>query len=64
MNVEQSTPRCINELCSLLGFSRQAFYQHKREEEKEVLGEDLIVQAEDGIRDLIVTGVQTCALPI
>jgi len=44
MNVEQSTPRCINELCSLLGFSRQAFYQHKREEEKEVLGEDLIVQ--------------------
>src|SRR2546428_9997636 len=23
-----------------------------------------LVQAEDGIRDLIVTGVQTCALPI
>ena len=44
MKVEQSTPRCINELCSLLGFSRQAFYQYKREEEKEVLGEDLIVQ--------------------
>jgi len=44
MKVEQSTPRCINELCSLLGFSRQAFYQHKREEEKEVFGEELIVQ--------------------
>ena len=24
----------------------------------------LFFQAEDGIRDLIVTGVQTCALPI
>jgi hypothetical protein len=44
MKVEQSMPRCINELCSLLGFSRQAFYQHKREEEKEVLGEELILQ--------------------
>jgi len=44
MKVEQSTPRCINELCSLLGYSRQAFYQYKREEEKEVLGEELIVQ--------------------
>jgi transposase InsO family protein len=44
MNVEQSTPRCINELCSLLGFSRQAFYQYKRVEEKEVLGEELILQ--------------------
>src|SRR5256886_12363913 len=27
-------------------------------------GCDLFVQAEDGIRDLTVTGVQTCALPI
>ena len=44
MKVEQSTPRCINELCLLLGYSRQAFYQRKREEEKEVLGEELIVQ--------------------
>src|SRR2546421_428548 len=25
---------------------------------------DFFFQAEDGIRDLIVTGVQTCALPI
>src|SRR2546421_8302775 len=36
---------------------------------REVLGTPLITssfffQAEDGIRDLIVTGVQTCALPI
>src|SRR2546428_8504096 len=27
-------------------------------------GEFFFFQAEDGIRDLIVTGVQTCALPI
>src|SRR2546428_2020929 len=39
--------------------------------EKKVLGLDdgrswivFFFQAEDGIRDLIVTGVQTCALPI
>src|SRR2546428_9359404 len=29
-----------------------------------VLGVSFFFQAEDGIRDLIVTGVQTCALPI
>src|SRR5256886_6597278 len=28
------------------------------------LGVDVFFQAEDGIRDLTVTGVQTCALPI
>src|SRR5207244_2288111 len=27
-------------------------------------GERLVIQAEDGIRDDLVTGVQTCALPI
>ena len=32
----------------------------KRDEVEEVF----FFQAEDGIRDLIVTGVQTCALPI
>src|SRR2546430_6765515 len=31
---------------------------------KEALLEDFFFQAEDGIRDLTVTGVQTCALPI
>src|SRR5216683_7061610 len=30
----------------------------------ESLRDSLFFQAEDGIRDLIVTGVQTCALPI
>src|SRR2546421_297021 len=29
-----------------------------------VVGYAFFFQAEDGIRDLIVTGVQTCALPI
>ena len=30
----------------------------------EVHGDYLFFQAEDGIRDRLVTGVQTCALPI
>src|SRR2546430_4667212 len=30
----------------------------------EASGGDIFFQAEDGIRDLTVTGVQTCALPI
>src|SRR2546421_407164 len=33
-------------------------------DEKWFLENDIFFQAEDGIRDLIVTGVQTCALPI
>src|SRR5206468_6641397 len=32
--------------------------------QRSVRGEHFFFQAEDGIRDLIVTGVQTCALPI
>src|SRR5206468_8204263 len=32
--------------------------------EQEASGQLFFFQAEDGIRDLIVTGVQTCALPI
>ena len=35
-----------------------------REEGKEVRDEVFFFQAEDGIRDYDVTGVQTCALPI
>src|SRR5690349_3722711 len=33
-------------------------------DEKWFLENDFFFQAEDGIRDLYVTGVQTCALPI
>src|SRR5438874_8883699 len=32
--------------------------------EKQCISLDFFFQAEDGIRDLYVTGVQTCALPI
>src|SRR2546421_5369353 len=32
--------------------------------EQDLVGFFFFFQAEDGIRDLIVTGVQTCALPI
>src|SRR2546421_9445349 len=35
-----------------------------RMESAPLLGSVFFFQAEDGIRDLIVTGVQTCALPI
>src|SRR5229473_6769925 len=31
---------------------------------RQVIGEYFFFQAEDGIRDKLVTGVQTCALPI
>jgi transposase InsO family protein len=44
MRVEQVEPRCLAQLCSLLGYSRQAYYQHKREYEKQVLGTELIIQ--------------------
>src|SRR5574340_950410 len=29
-----------------------------------IIKQDIFFQAEDGIRDLLVTGVQTCALPV
>jgi len=44
MRVEQVKPRCLAQLCSLLGYSRQAYYQGKREIEKYVLGSDLVIQ--------------------
>src|SRR2546421_1465533 len=44
------------------------FLKHKAKYETSLLDEFRLLlfffQAEDGIRDLIVTGVQTCALPI
>src|SRR2546421_7771715 len=41
-------------LAHVLGVTKEMLYAHP----------DFFFQAEDGIRDLIVTGVQTCALPI
>jgi len=45
--VEQSTPRCINELCLLLGYSRQSYYQgidyiHQKAYEADVIIEEVL----------------------
>jgi putative transposase len=44
MRVEQIEPRCRAELCSLLGYSRQAYYQRLKEKEREGLGTELMIQ--------------------
>jgi len=44
MSIGQRESRSISLLCSLLGYSRQAFYQFKQESEQEALQHDLIVQ--------------------
>ncbi|MFN7014750.1 MAG: hypothetical protein ACK4ON_10835, partial [Bacteroidia bacterium] len=44
MNIGQSESRSIQTLCSLLGYSRQAFYKFVKQSEKEVLQHDLILQ--------------------
>ena len=44
MNIEQSESRSITALCSLLGFSRQAYYQHQQQSEKEALEQELLIQ--------------------
>lgn len=44
MNVEQNEKRCLSSLCSLLGYSRQAHYQHQRCREKGALQSELLVQ--------------------
>jgi len=44
MKIEQVEPRSLAQLCSLLGYSRQAYYQGNRECEKQVLGAELVVQ--------------------
>lgn len=44
MNIGQSESRSIQTLCSLLGYSRQAFYKFVKYAEKEALQHDLILQ--------------------
>lgn len=44
MNVGQRRSRSISTLCSLLGYSRQAFYQQAQAAETQVLEQDLIIQ--------------------
>jgi putative transposase len=43
MNVSQRESRSITALCSLLGYTRQAYYQHKKQLEKESLQYDLLI---------------------
>jgi transposase InsO family protein len=50
MNIGQRRSRKIDALCSLLGYSRQSYYQRKVEEQKEVLEQELIIQQVVGIR--------------
>ncbi len=40
MNVSKRESRSITVLCSLLGYTRQAYYQHKKQLEKESLQHD------------------------
>ncbi|PKP36997.1 MAG: transposase [Bacteroidetes bacterium HGW-Bacteroidetes-15] len=44
MNIGQGESRSIQTLCSLLGYSRQAFYKFVKQSEKEALQHDLILQ--------------------
>lgn len=51
MKVEQAKPnRTIRELCSLLGYSTQAYYKFHRIKEKKYLGNDLILHQVDQLR--------------
>jgi transposase InsO family protein len=44
MNIGQKRSRSISALCSLLGYSRQAFYQQKKIAEQQALQHELIIQ--------------------
>lgn len=45
MRVEQQEPGRVTGLCcSLLGYSRRAYYQHQKQQEKEAFQSELIVQ--------------------
>lgn len=43
MNVSQRESRSTTALCSLLGYTRQAYYQHKKQLEKESLQHDWLI---------------------
>jgi len=44
MKIGQGEPRSTGSLCLLLGYSRQALYQHIRREQKQALQDDLLLQ--------------------
>ena len=50
MNVGQRRGRKISTLCSLLGYSRQAYYQQKQSQEQSVLEQELVIQQVLSIR--------------
>lgn len=52
MNVGQVEKRSTNTLCSLLGYSRQSFYQYRKQKEEEALQSDLLLQEVVLIRTL------------
>ena len=51
MNIGQKRSRNITALCSLLGYSRQAYYQQLQSEEQQALKSELIVQEVINIRN-------------
>lgn len=53
MNIGQSESRSIQMLCSMLGYSRQAFYKFVKHAEKEALQHDLILQEVLRIRKML-----------
>ena len=53
MNIGQFESRSISSLCSLSGYSRQAFYRFRRDAEKEALQNDLILQQVLSIRNTL-----------
>lgn len=50
MNIGQSESRSINLLCSLLGYSRQSYYQFQIQKQQEALEHDLVLQKVLSIR--------------
>jgi putative transposase len=50
MNIGQKRSRNITTLCSLLGYTRQAYYQHLQAAEHQALESDLIIQQVESIR--------------
>jgi transposase InsO family protein len=44
MKIGQVEKRSVNTLCSLLGYSRQSFYQYRQQKEEEALQADLLLQ--------------------
>lgn len=53
MNVGQFESRSISSLCSLPGYSRQAFYRFRKDAETEALQHDLILQKVLSIRKIL-----------